>query len=268
MVKYRDHPHFKEILQQLGRAPFITNPSLEARLLIEHSSAPNLQKNVERRLNGEPIAYIVGTKDFWKHTFKVNEHTLIPRPDSETLIEAVLKSFPDKKGPYRILDLGTGSGCLLLSLLDEYRNATGIGVDISLPALEVARENATALGLHRARFIRGDWWEGVEGKYDIIISNPPYIGYEEQPVMAPETLSYEPEKALFAEEYGLADYKKISSALAPHLTIGGAAFIELNALKAKEIEAIFMAHNFHTTFYNDIEQRPRCLRVTLKTAAP
>ena len=138
------------------------------------SSDEELNSFILRRLAGEPVAKIIGKKGFWKDDFIVSKDVLDPRPDSETLIEAVLEKFPDKNTALHILDLGTGSGCLLLSLLGEYKNATGIGIDISEKALAIANQNK---GDKKAEFTKHDMRHDLSdlGKFDIMISNPPYI---------------------------------------------------------------------------------------------
>lgn len=165
---------------------------------------------LQRRLNGEPLAYIRGYQDFWKYEFKVNSSTLIPRPDSETLISAVLKYNTIAKPS--ILDLGTGSGCLLLTLLSEITGSNGLGIDISKEAIKLATENASSLNLlNRVNFKNISWDELTEEsqeKYDIIISNPPYIKKEDLPKLQKE-LSFEPITALVSGDDGLECYKSI-----------------------------------------------------------
>lgn len=190
-----------------------------------------------RRAAHEPLAYIIGEKEFWSLNFKVTADTLIPRPDSETLIEAVLeyisRSENNKRSPqsarhpsgmhalamadFRVLDLGTGTGCLLLSLLSELPNATGVGVDISERALAVAQENADNLGLSaRCSFICSDWLHDVNGEFDIILANPPYIASNEIDGLMPDVAHYEPELALDGGEDGLVCYRHLAAKL-PHV---------------------------------------------------
>lgn len=165
------------------------------------------QQLVQRRREGEPLAYIRGTQEFWKHEFKVNSSTLIPRPDSETLISTILRV--NSLSSPRILDLGTGSGCLLLSLLAEIKSATGLGIDISKDAIKIASENATRLNLlPRATFKNISWDDLAEEKYDIIISNPPYIKKEDLASLQKE-LSFEPITALVSGKDGLECYRSI-----------------------------------------------------------
>ena len=173
----------------------ITTPDLDARVLLEqvlqkektfillhpdYDLTEPQQRQYEgylkRRLNREPVSKILGEKEFWSLSFKTTKDTLDPRPDSETLIEAVIESFQDKSAPYKLLDLGTGTGCLLLALLTEYQNASGVAVDVSHKALEIAKKNAKTLGVeNRVTFLQSNWCDNLKGKFDIIVSNPPYI---------------------------------------------------------------------------------------------
>jgi len=233
---------------------------LDARLLLQHvlgvsheelikieSVNENQERQflelVERRKVGEPVAKIVGQKDFWKHSFKTTKDTLDPRPDSETLIEAVLKTCPDSN--YRILDLGIGTGCLLLSLLDEYENATGVGVDISDSALEVAKENAKDLGLEdRAEFIKSNWTENVEGKFDIIISNPPYIPTKDIDGLEKEVKDFDPKSALDGGESGVDCYEEIISQIKELLGENGKVFFEIGQGQEEDLKNIAAENGF------------------------
>ncbi|EGG14683.1 hypothetical protein DFA_10941 [Cavenderia fasciculata] len=186
----------------------------------------DLQEVIERRLNNEPIAYIVGHKYFWKHKFKCNHSTLIPRPDSETLIEQILELHNyEKQLPLNILDLGTGTGCLLLSLLEEFSNSKGVGIDQSLDALKVAKENSISLKMdNRSTFIQSNWVDSIVNqqhnnvplKYNLIISNPPYISENEYQTLNPTVKQWEPITALVANDNGLREYDIISKSIRKH----------------------------------------------------
>lgn len=223
-------------------------------LTLEHTN--QLTDWVQRRSEGEPLAKIVGRKEFWGREFKVTKDTLDPRPDSETLIEAVLNLAPHE--PRRVLDLGTGSGCLILTLLAERPAWTGIAVDSSAAALAVARENADHLNLlSQVTFVQSDWFKAVDGVFDLIISNPPYIDRDE--VLSAETL-YDPESALFADEAGLADYRKIlesaSAFLAPH----GVLVFEIGYRQAKAVTEIAEICGFQQlSLHQDLAGHDRCL---------
>jgi release factor glutamine methyltransferase len=183
---------------------------------------------IRRRRAREPVAYILGEKEFWSLRFEVGPGVLIPRPETETVVEAVLAGLPDRARALRLLDLGVGSGCLLLALLSELPRATGLGVDDSAAALAVAGRNAERLGLAaRSSFRLGHWGGGVRERFDVIVSNPPYVAESEWDHLAPEIRGFEPRAALVAGPDGLAAYR----ALAPHcarlLARGGLCALEV-----------------------------------------
>ncbi len=191
------------------------------------------------------MAYILGEREFWGLPFKVSPAVLVPRPDSETLIEAALALMPDRQRPWRILDLGLGSGCLLLTLLREYPNASGVGLEISEEALAVAQANAEALGVAaRARLISGDWrqadWQRrMGGPFDLLVSNPPYIEAAAIEGLMPEVARFEPKLALDGGPDGLVAYRTIATA-APALVVpGGRLLVEAGEGQAAEISRIF-----------------------------
>jgi release factor glutamine methyltransferase len=202
---------------------------------LEDGELERVRKLVARRSQHEPVALITGEKEFWSLLFKVTAATLIPRPGSETLIEAVLAAQPDKKASLRILDLGTGSGCLLLALLHEYENSTGIGIDFSEDALKVARCNGENLGLGgRADFTQADWNNGIPGlaDFDIIVSNPPYVAEDDRGTLSADVVDYEPDGALFAGHDGLREYKTILTLLADLTNVTGNVFFEVGINQA------------------------------------
>jgi release factor glutamine methyltransferase len=191
------------------------------------------------------MAYILGEREFWGRPFKVSPSVLVPRPDSETVIEAALAIMTERSRPWRILDLGVGSGCLLVSLLCEYEAATGTGVDVSSAALTVAQANAEALGvLGRARLLLGDWreagWEEkLEGPFDLIVSNPPYIEAPAIDRLMPEVARFEPRAALDGGPDGLDAYRRIAAAAIGLLAPGGRLLVEAGEGQAIEISNIF-----------------------------
>ncbi len=204
---------------------------------------------VSRRAAREPVARITGTKEFWSLQFALNAATLVPRPDSETLVAAVLQEIGEAAGgPLRILDLGTGSGCLLLALLSEMPGATGIGVDCDPEAVVVARQNARRLGLQeRAEFRDGDWFGALEAdaqspRFDVIISNPPYIETGEIAGLAPEVASFEPRAALDGGADGLEAYRRIATSAQKYLASDGQIFLELGAGQEKAVSKILEHH--------------------------
>ena len=179
---------------------------------------------VARRMEHEPMAYITGHQGFWSLDFLVSPATLIPRPDSETIVEAALALPP----PRRVLDLGTGTGCLLLSVLYERPSAFGIGADLSPDAAALGRTNATRLGLAaRSAFLCGNWAGALAGRFDLVLSNPPYIQGAAIPGLMPEVARHEPGGALDGGPDGLDAYRAIVRALPDLLVPGGAAVLEL-----------------------------------------
>ena len=188
---------------------FIANPDKP----LSHEELEIIDDYIKRRMNGEPVSKIVGYREFWGHRFITDKSTLDPRPDTETLVEFVLEFIPEtdrKNKKFRILDLGTGSGCILLSLLSEFTESYGVGVDISASALKIAKNNAINLGLNdRIDFIQSNWLDSISGKFDIIVSNPPYIPQNDIESLKVDVRNYDPISALNGGVDGLEAYKKI-----------------------------------------------------------
>ncbi|PKU26328.1 peptide chain release factor N(5)-glutamine methyltransferase [Telmatospirillum siberiense] len=208
---------------------------------ISDEEEARVRQVAERRLQREPMSHIVGHREFWSLSFKVTADTLDPRPDTETVVEAVLAALPDRRAPLRLLDFGTGSGCILLSLLRELPEATGIGIDISPAALSVARENAKALGLQfRAGFVLGHWGQGVEPAYDVIVANPPYIPDGEIDALEDEVALYEPRGALAGGIDGLGCYRALAPDIARLLKPGGLAALEVGKGQAEAVGRILL----------------------------
>ena len=191
---------------------------------------------VARRAAGEPMSHIRGWREFWGRRFAVDGRVLDPRPETETLIAAALEQ------PFaEVLDLGSGSGCILLTLLAESPQARGVGTDLSPAALEVARANAEALGLAgRAGFIEADWYGKLRGKFDLVVSNPPYIAAGEMAGLQPE-LAHEPRMALTDEGDGLGAYRAITAGLMRHLAPGGRVLLEIGPTQAAAVGALLEA---------------------------
>ena len=188
---------------------------------LDAGEALRLAQFVERRAARIPFAYLAGAKEFWSLPFRVTPDVLIPRPESETVVETVLAALPDRNAPLRLLDLGTGSGCLLVALLHELPNAFGVGADRSAAALAVARGNAAANGLGgRAGFVCADWAAPLAGPFDVIVSNPPYIDAAEIDALEPD-VRQEPIIALTAGPDTLLAYRTIVAAAPGLLTPGG-----------------------------------------------
>ena len=197
---------------------------------------------VRRRLAREPVAYLLGEKEFWSLRFEVDPAVLIPRPETETVVEAVLAQLPDRQRPLRLLDLGVGSGCLLLALLSELPRATGLGVDDSSVALAIARRNAGRLGLApRAGFRHGRWGEGLAGPFDVIVSNPPYVAESDWDGLQPEIRDFEPKAALVAGPDGLAAYRALAPDCARLLAQGGLCALEIGFGQGDAVAALIAA---------------------------
>lgn len=209
-------------------------------------SAPEIKRLtdlVERRLQHEPVSRIAGRREFWSLPFALGRDVLDPRPDSETLVEEALGHLPDIDGRYRLLDLGTGSGCLLLSLLAERPGSWGLGIDLALGATHVAQANARALGLaDRASFVVGDWIQAIGGRFDLLICNPPYIAEGERAGLAPEVRDYDPSLALFAGDDGLDVYRALAPVVGLALRPGGTAVFEVGLGQAGSVTQL-MAEN-------------------------
>jgi release factor glutamine methyltransferase len=201
-----------------------------------------LDELVRRRLAREPIAYILGEKEFWSLRFEVSPAVLVPRPESETVVEAVLAQLPDRGRRLRLLDLGTGSGCLLLALLSELPQATGLGVDDSSAGLAIARRNAERLGLAvRADFRHGHWSQGLRERFDVIVSNPPYVAERDWDGLQPEIRQFEPRAALVAGPDGLAAYRALAPDCARLLAQGGVCALEIGFAQGDALAALLAA---------------------------
>ncbi len=225
----------------------LDTPVLDARLIVQHAlgvswdmlflqddrplrddERTNLERELSRRASHEPVSRIVGRRHFWTLDLAVTPDTLDPRADTETLIEAAIASHPDRTPPLRILDLGTGTGAILLALLSEYPAASGIGVDLSAGAVAVATANARHCGLEdRALFQLGDWARGLTGPFDFILSNPPYIDHASIAGLPPEVRDHDPAMALDGGADGLDSYRRILPDITTLLASNGLAILEI-----------------------------------------
>lgn len=207
--------------------------------LVEAQPLNLLRDYVRRRLSGEPVSRILGHREFWGLSFSLNSATLDPRPDSETLIEAVLAHVAGRDASLQILDLGTGTGCLLLALLSELPNARGRGIDCSSDAVEAAVDNALRLGLaDRATFSVGNWGEGLDGPFDLLVSNPPYIPSADIAGLSKEVRANDPMAALDGGDDGLTAYRDIARETLRLLGSDGVAFWELGIGQSEDVSSI------------------------------
>ena len=237
----------------------VDNPRMDARLLLCHSAClelaniivdPNVvladecfrkfETLVERREKREPVSHLIGEREFWSLPFIVTADVLDPRPASETLIEAALDHVRDRSEPVSVLDLGTGSGCLLIAVLSELPGARGVGVDTSEAALVIARRNAEKnLVDDCTTFVSSSWGRSVSGSFDLILSNPPYISESERDDLEPEVAMYEPASALFAGKDGLSAYREVAPDILRLLNPDGVAAIECGRDQMTTVIEIF-----------------------------
>ena len=273
------------VLREAG----IETPELDARLLVCHAAAlthesfvaragealqpeaaARLEALVRRRASREPISRITGTREFYGRSFLVDESALDPRPDTETLIEvalAVIEKTGRREEPLRLLDLGTGTGCILLTLLAELPKARGLGTDLSPAALRLAEANARRLGVaDRASFLASDWLDAIHGEFDLIVSNPPYIASGEIERLAPEVAHHDPYLALDGGADGLEAYRRIAAGAARLLAPKGAILVEIGASQAPAVAGLlrdggFLVENDGPSF--DLGGRPRVVVATM-----
>lgn len=269
------------ILREAG----IDTPELDARLLLRHATgltqedllarpqfmlapevAARFDAAIARRLEREPVSRIVGMREFYGRVFLINRHTLDPRPDTETLIDATLEAIERngwREEALRLLDLGTGTGCILLTLLAELPKAHGIGTDVSEVALLLASENARRLGLEsRASFAAADWLDGIEGEFDLILANPPYVASGEIAGLAREVKDYDPLLALDGGADGLDAYRRIVAKATGMLRPGGHLMVEIGASQADAILGLFPAAGLGVDAHavrHDLSGRPRVI---------
>lgn len=254
-------------------APASATPRLDAEILLAHALSVSRDALlldparytvpdgfwalVGRRLAHEPVAYIIGYRDFWTVRIGVGPGALVPRADSEVLIEVAVAQFAGG-APARVLDLGTGPGTLLLAALDQWPDASGLGIDASAAALAYARANAAALGLAaRAELRLGDWGAGIAEAFDLVLCNPPYIANHE--ALMADVAAHEPAAALFAGDDGLADYRRILPQLARLMTPDAIAVLEIGWQQAAAVTALARAAGFEPELHRDLGGRDRAV---------
>jgi release factor glutamine methyltransferase len=254
----------RRALAQSFRRHGLATPELDARVLVGHAlgldhaalaaqaaralseaEAEAITATAARRLQREPVARILGSKEFWGLKFKLNAATLVPRPETETVVEAALDGIDRKQGRERglkLADLGTGSGAILLALLSELPRSSGLGIDVSHAALGCARDNAAALGLaERAWFVAGDFGAALKGPFDLIVSNPPYVAHDDIVTLEPEVSEFDPHCALDGGPDGLAAYRVIARAARGLLAPDGILVLELGSGQLAAVENILAA---------------------------
>ncbi len=269
----------KELYQKLSKT---LKSDFEARLIIEERTGiswldiiskpdsiisdeqySNIMSDIEQRLSGKPLSRIYGKREFWGLDFAISKDTLDPRPDSELIIEVALKHFP-KSAPLRILDLGTGSGCILISLLSEFKESIGFGVDLSFGATKISKENAQKNHVEeRSCFICGSWVDSISGKFDLIVSNPPYIMNQIIPTLSKEVRNHDPILSLDGGDDGLTPYTIIFPQLKKLLNKGGIALFEIGYDQEKDVmrlaeESRFMQRSVHF----DLSGNPRVVDIS------
>jgi release factor glutamine methyltransferase len=257
----------------------IPDPMRDARLLLAHArglgadrltlhmadapdpaAATRFDSLITARAARAPLSHLTGQRLFWGRSFQVSPAVLDPRPETETLVALALSA------PFaRVLDLGTGSGCILLSLLADRPAASGVGADLSPGALQVASGNAARLGLSgRAAFVQSDWCAGVTGTYDLIVSNPPYIAAAEMPALSPEVRDHEPHLALTDGADGLTAYRALAAQTPAHLAPGGRLLLEIGPTQGAAVAQILAQAGFRAiTCHSDMDGRDRVIAARL-----
>ena len=264
------------------RAVGIDEPALDARLLVADAlgidalglvtgtgemvppeAEAQLASHLRRRIAREPVGRILGTREFWGLPFRLSAETLEPRPDTETLVEAVLARIPDRTASLRVLDLGTGTGCILVALLTELPRAFGVGIDLSEGAARTARRNAAANGVgDRADFLVSDWTRALNGLFDLVVSNPPYIRADVVPTLAPEVTGHDPVLALDGGPDGLVAYRAILADLDRLLAPSGFAALEIGFDQSEELVGLADAAGFDIAgVATDLGGQPRVVTV-------
>jgi release factor glutamine methyltransferase len=215
---------------------------------------------ISRRENREPLAYIVGQKEFWSLDFEVGPGVLVPRPETETLIEEALRDFPDNDASLAVTDLGTGSGCLLIAFLESFPNASGLGVDRSAEALSWAARNVRRHGVGKRCVLSHQDWGAIDQTFDVVFSNPPYVAEAEFEDVSPEIARYEPRGALVAGDDGLKAYRELAPLIAAHLRPGGRAYLEIGSIQGTPVTSVLERDGLTVVrIVADLAGHPRCV---------
>jgi len=272
---------YREVKDMLASRGSIDSPDLEARRIIEQRTPFDIVtlvtsgevaiagdereralQDARDRLSGKPLSRVYGKREFWGLPFELSSETLDPRPDTEILVERVLSAYSEKP-PETILDVGTGSGCILISLLSELREAQGLGIDLSFDATQTARKNARQNQVEsRSRFICGSWMESIDKKFDLIVSNPPYIANQIISTLSREVKNHDPILALDGGEDGLQAYLKIFSFLKPHLNRDGKAFFEIGFDQRFDVMRLAEDSGLHVCeVHADLSGQPRVVEI-------
>jgi release factor glutamine methyltransferase len=257
-----DEPRFEARLLLANAAGWSTEAALAHRRgSLPQAIARRADAMLERRRQRQPTSQILGRREFWGLEFEVTPEVLDPRPDSETVVTAALKNIGNRAAPLRVLDLGTGTGCLLLALVSELPNAQGLGVDLSPAAVQIAQANSLRLGLsHRAQFVIGNWGGGLSENFDVIIANPPYVPSAEIAGLQPEVSRWEPRIALDGGADGLDAYRRLAPEIARRLVKDGFAALEIGSTQASAVEEICARSGLVVrSCMQDLAGRDRCL---------
>ncbi|HEY1709682.1 MAG TPA: peptide chain release factor N(5)-glutamine methyltransferase [Rhizomicrobium sp.] len=252
----RQAPNPHPEIRRAAHAAFPTSPRGGG-----DAECARFEELIARRAAREPLAYITGSREFWSLDFHVGPGVLIPRPETETLVEEALKEFPDKSSPLNVLDLGTGTACLPIAFLSEYPCASALAIDMSERALAWAKANVDKHALtSRCALRQGNWADGVDETFDIIFSNPPYIETATIPTLEADVAAFEPQTALDGGADGLGAYRQLAPAIAAHLKPSGRAFVELGIGQADAVSGIFAESGLETIrVVPDLSGIARCL---------
>jgi len=250
----------------LGAAMQASQEDLLAARNMTQEQLTRFEALVARREQREPLAYIVGSKEFWSLDFEVGPGVLVPRPETETLIEEALRDHPDRYAPLVVADFGTGSGCLLVAFLSNYPTAKGLGVDRSAEALSWARRNVVRHGLEARCVLSQTDWTAVTGTFDIVFANPPYVTESEFAAASPEIVRHEPKVALVGGDDGLKAYRELAPVVLRHLRPEGRAYLEIGSTQADSVRTVLERDGLRIVRVTaDLAGHPRVLVAAQKT---